>query len=120
MAVRHHRIRNPVGGFGNGTFNTPSLIEAASSPPFFHNNLTDTIEGAVAFYNTSSFNLSRAALSFLGPISLDDEEVNQVAAFLRVINALEKIRSAKVRRARLFYLRGLRGKAARLKEIERA
>ena len=29
------------------------------------------------------------------------------------------IRSAKVRRAKLFYLRGLRGKAARLKEVDR-
>jgi large subunit ribosomal protein L19 len=28
------------------------------------------------------------------------------------------VRSSKVRRARLFYLRGLRGKAARLKEID--
>ncbi|MGH9586528.1 MAG: 50S ribosomal protein L19 [Acidobacteriaceae bacterium] len=38
----------------------------------------------------------------------------------KVVDKVEKIRSAKVRRARLFYLRGLRGKAARLKEVERA
>ena len=38
----------------------------------------------------------------------------------KVIDRVEKIRSAKVRRAKLFYLRGLRGKAARLKEVERA
>ena len=37
----------------------------------------------------------------------------------KVIDKVEKIRSAKVRRAKLFYLRGLRGKAARLKEVER-
>ncbi len=37
----------------------------------------------------------------------------------RVIDKIEKIRSYKVRRAKLFYLRGLRGKAARLKEIDR-
>jgi large subunit ribosomal protein L19 len=37
----------------------------------------------------------------------------------RVIDRIEKVRSAKVRRAKLFYLRGLRGKAARLKEVER-
>jgi large subunit ribosomal protein L19 len=29
------------------------------------------------------------------------------------------VRSAKVRRAKLYYLRGLRGKAARLKDVER-
>ncbi|HEY4050797.1 MAG TPA: 50S ribosomal protein L19 [Acidobacteriaceae bacterium] len=38
----------------------------------------------------------------------------------RVIDKVEKVRSARVRRAKLFYLRGLRGKAARLKEVERS
>jgi large subunit ribosomal protein L19 len=38
----------------------------------------------------------------------------------KVIDKVEKLRSSKVRRARLFYLRGLRGKAARLKEIEKS
>jgi large subunit ribosomal protein L19 len=38
----------------------------------------------------------------------------------KVVDKVEKVRSAKVRRARLFYLRGLRGKAARLKEVERS
>jgi large subunit ribosomal protein L19 len=37
----------------------------------------------------------------------------------RVIDKIEKIRSYKVRRAKLFYIRGLRGKAARLKEVDR-
>jgi large subunit ribosomal protein L19 len=37
----------------------------------------------------------------------------------RIIEKLEVVRSAKVRRAKLYYLRGLRGKAARLKEVER-
>ena len=37
----------------------------------------------------------------------------------KVIEKIEKIRSYKVRRAKLFYLRGLRGKAARLKEVGR-
>jgi large subunit ribosomal protein L19 len=36
-----------------------------------------------------------------------------------VIDKIEKVRSYKVRRAKLFYLRGLRGKAARLKEVDR-
>jgi large subunit ribosomal protein L19 len=38
----------------------------------------------------------------------------------KVIEKIEKVRSYKVRRAKLFYLRGLRGKAARLKEVGRA
>jgi large subunit ribosomal protein L19 len=37
----------------------------------------------------------------------------------KVIDKIEKLRSAKVRRSKLFYLRALRGKAARLKEVER-
>ena len=38
----------------------------------------------------------------------------------KVIDKIEKIRSHKVHRAKLFYLRELRGKAARLKEMGRA
>jgi large subunit ribosomal protein L19 len=36
-----------------------------------------------------------------------------------LISKIEKIRGARVRRAKLYYLRGLRGKAARLKEQAR-
>jgi cytochrome c peroxidase len=45
---------NPRGGFGNGTFNTPTLIEAADSGPFFHDNAIETIEEAVGFYNANA------------------------------------------------------------------
>ena len=37
----------------------------------------------------------------------------------RVIDKIEIVRSAKVRRAKLYFLRNLRGKAARLKEADR-
>ena len=36
----------------------------------------------------------------------------------KVIDRVDVVRSSKVRRAKLFYLRGLRGKAARLRETE--
>jgi large subunit ribosomal protein L19 len=36
-----------------------------------------------------------------------------------VIDKVELVRSSKVRRAKLYYLRSLRGKAARLKDVER-
>jgi len=38
----------------------------------------------------------------------------------KVIDKVEKIRSYEVRRSKLFYLRGLRGKAARLREVARS
>src|SRR5581483_2591892 len=37
----------------------------------------------------------------------------------KVVDKVDLIRSSKVRRARLFYLRGLRGKAARLRDVEK-
>jgi large subunit ribosomal protein L19 len=37
----------------------------------------------------------------------------------KVIDKVELLRSSKVRRAKLYYLRGLKGKAARLKDVDR-
>ena len=37
----------------------------------------------------------------------------------KVIDRVELVRSSKVRRAKLYYLRALKGKAARLKDVER-
>ena len=89
----------PDDGFGapgDGTFNTPPLVEAADTGPFFHNNSVETIEGAVAFYNGDAFNNSAAGQLLVGAtgsgINLDGTQVVAVAAFLRVINALENIR----------------------------
>jgi hypothetical protein len=85
---------------GDGTFNTPPLVEAADTGPFFHNNSVTTIEGGVAFYNSDSFNNSPAGrvLAQIDPdgvgIRLDVTQVEAVAAFLRVINALENIRQS--------------------------
>ena len=37
----------------------------------------------------------------------------------KVVDKVEKVRSYRVRRAKLFYIRALRGKAARMKEVAR-
>jgi mono/diheme cytochrome c family protein len=85
---------------GDGTFNTPPLVEAADTGPFFHNNAIETIEGAVAFYNGQAFNNSPSGrfLASTDPngvgIRLDATQVVAVAAFLRVLNALENIRQS--------------------------
>ncbi len=91
----------PDDGFGspgNGEFNTPPLVEAADTAPFFHNNSVATIESAVGFYNGDAFNNSPAGQLLVGAtgsgINLDATQTDAVAAFLRVINALENIRAA--------------------------
>lgn len=85
-----------AGDTGNGDFNTPSLVEAADTPPFFHNNSVVTLEAAVAFYNNDSFANSPSgqflANSGSGRINLDATQIDAIAAFLRVINALDNIR----------------------------
>lgn len=86
---------SPTGGIGNGSFNTPVLVEAADTGPFFHNNSIETIEGAVDFYNSRAFNEAPGFGALIGGIRLDATEVVAVAAFLRVINVLENERSAR-------------------------
>ena len=86
---------SPTGGFGNGSFNTPVLVEAADTGPFFHNNSIETIEGAVDFYNSEAFNISPGFGAAIGGIRLEATEVVAVAAFLRVINVLENERSTR-------------------------
>jgi mono/diheme cytochrome c family protein len=62
---------NPDGSFGDGTFNTPPLIEAADTGPFFHTATTvsgasahntavaTTIEEAIAFYDRQHPHVAR-------------------------------------------------------------
>lgn len=91
----------PDDGFGtpgNGEFNTPTLVEAADTGPFFHNNSVETIEATVAFYNGDTFTNSPAGQLLVGAtgsgINLEATQIVAVGAFLRVINALENIRVA--------------------------
>ncbi len=91
----------PDDGFGipgDGTFNTPPLVEAADTGPFFHNNARATIEAAVAAYNTPAFNDSPAGQIIRtttgSPIALDAGQLQAISAFLRVINVLENVRQS--------------------------
>ena len=70
---------------GNGTFNTPPLIEAADTGPFFHNNAFSTIEDAVRFYTTEAFANSVAGAN--NPVPFNDVDIDNVGRFLRVLNA---------------------------------
>src|SRR5438067_4652612 len=82
------RTRNADGTFGNGTFNTASVVEAAQSAPFFHNNVVSTREGVVAFYSGPQFNNPRP-----GPLrfNFDETQRKQIANFMRAINTLQNI-----------------------------
>lgn len=79
--------------FGNGQFNTPPVIEAADTGPFFHTNAFETIEDATAFYNTSAFNDSPAGQAGTA-INLSATEIANVGRFLRVLNAAFNIQMA--------------------------
>ena len=71
--------------FGDGTFNTTPLIEAADTEPFFHNNSAATLEDAVAFYTTQAFAQSPAGGGT--PVPLSATDITNISKFLRVLNA---------------------------------
>jgi hypothetical protein len=78
--------------FGNGSFNTPPLIEAADTGPFFHTNAFGTIEQAITFYTTAAFQNSPVG-QFLASqvpsdkIILSATEIADLGRLLRVLNA---------------------------------
>lgn len=85
---------NAAGGLGDDSFNSPPLVEAADTPPFFHNNAVNNIESAVAFYTSDAFRNSPSAIHLGSNVQLETTEVMAIAALLRTINALENIRSS--------------------------
>lgn len=98
---------NADGSFGNGAFNTPPLVEAADTGPFFHTATTisgasahnaavaDTIEQATAFYDTPAFNNSPSGL--VAPIDLTAADIDNIGRFLRGVNATFNVALAQKR-----------------------
>jgi cytochrome c peroxidase len=76
-----------------GSFNVPPLIEAADTGPLFHNNSVPDLEGALAFYTSTTFSTSPSGFV----INLTLTEQANVAAFLRVLNAAENMREVRKR-----------------------
>ncbi len=92
------------GAFGNGMFNTASVVEAADSAPFFHNNvegkidldtptITQALKDGVNFYNGDEFNDARATVG--GQFNFNDTQTNQIVAFLQGLNTIQNIDIAK-------------------------
>ncbi|QXP88739.1 hypothetical protein [Methylococcus capsulatus] len=99
--------------YGNGRFNTPPLVEAADTAPFFHNNSVNTLEEAIASYNGDSFNQSPGAKTSSGKdrrVKLESSQVTAIALFLRTLNALENIRSSNSLSRKSMDLRGRNAK----------
>ena len=86
----------PFGHVELEEFNSPPVVESADTGPFFHNHTVNDLESAVAFYGTPAFQNSGQNGATPVNISADptDPEVLAIAAFLRVLNALENIRSS--------------------------
>ncbi|SHE23636.1 hypothetical protein [methanotrophic endosymbiont of Bathymodiolus puteoserpentis (Logatchev)] len=80
-----------------------TVVEAADTAPYFHNNSVNTLEEAIAFYNSKAFHASPGAKpadptdpnSECGRcIHLEPTQVTAIALFLRTLNAMENIRSS--------------------------
>lgn len=108
------RIANADGTFGDRSFNTASVVEAADTAPFFHNNVVATLEGVVDFYSGPEFNTPRAPAA---RFSFNQTQRNQIADFMRGVNTLQNIDGAR-RELREFVVRReslLRDQEARLR-----
>ena len=100
-------------GFGNNTFNTPPLIEAADTSPFFHNNQeggtflpgaspVTGLEDAINFYACVPFGASPAFLQLQARfggnfINLSDLDIMNIGRFLRALNVALNLDMAKQR-----------------------
>lgn len=79
--------------FGNRSFNTAPLIEAADTAPLFHTHGAQTIEDAIRFYTSPAFAMGLASRAPTptrpqgGAFVLSADEIADLGRFLRVLNA---------------------------------
>jgi hypothetical protein len=95
---------NPNGSFGDLTFNSTPLIEAADTGPFFHTDTTvtgapafnaqsaNTIEEASAFYATPAFANRPGGNG--QPLAMNAADITNIGRFLRATNAVFNIQMA--------------------------
>jgi len=94
---------NPDGTFGNRTFNTASVVEAADTAPFFHDNVVSTLEGVIGFYTGPEFNGPRPPGA---RFSFDATQAAQLTDFIRGINTLQNVDVARSELAEILALNG--------------
>jgi hypothetical protein len=95
---------NANGSFGDLTFNSTPLIEAADTGPFFHTDTTvsgapafnagtaNTIEQATAFYATPAFANRPGGNG--QPLAMNATDITNIGRFLRAVNAVFNIQMA--------------------------
>ena len=90
-----------LNSFGNGTFNTPPLIESVDTMPAFHTNTFTNIEGVAGFYRNFPFSGSQADIDltakFGTPTAFSNDDANLIARFLRGLNVAFNLDMAKQR-----------------------
>jgi len=89
-------------GFGDNSFNTPSLIEIADTAPFFHHNgITGSLAGAISFYSADFFNDSPAGQDLIDdfgtPVTLPNGSIINIQQFLKLLNVVFNIDLARQR-----------------------
>jgi hypothetical protein len=82
------RNNNGDGTFGNRAFNAASVVEAADTPPFFHNNVVSTLEGVVDFYSGPEFNNPRTPAA---RFNFNQTQRDRIGDFMRAVNTLQNI-----------------------------
>ena len=107
----HTTVTGQPDAFGDGSFSTPSVIEAADTGPFFHTHAFGTIGGAtpdpdtqieqaVIFYATTLFGNSPAAIQMnnnFGHRAIDivsGSQIEDIGRFLRVLNVAFNVQLA--------------------------
>jgi hypothetical protein len=95
---------NADGSFGDQTFNSTPLVEAADTGPFFHTDTTvsgapahntasaNTIEQATAFYATPAFANSPSGGG--APLAINATDITNIGRMLRAVNAVFNIQMA--------------------------
>jgi cytochrome c peroxidase len=96
------RTANADGTFGDRTFNTAPVVEAADTPPFFHNNVVSTLEDVVRFYSGPEFNNPRAPGA---RFNFNQAQIDQLAGFMRGINTLQNVSVARRELAEILAIR---------------
>lgn len=76
----------PAEADGAREFETPPLVGAARTAPFFHDNSVAELRDAVAFYTSDEFAASPAGQLLPSPVEMTDQDIDDIVSFLEAIS----------------------------------